>query len=156
MPFLGLIEKNFASNILRSLLVSESLRFSWKCFSYALQFIPMGVFAYLFCILLVMIQADTSLQASVGRLFTQYVEINPTLFTFCAYLSNFTLSKDQGWCHLDLMSGKNQFWFQVESIMLSIISMLSGPNDESPANVEAAVSFFLLISYDLIRFTLPL
>ena len=26
--------------------------------------------------------------------------------------------------------------------MLSIISMLSGPNDESPANVEAAVSFF--------------
>nr|GMD57578.1 ubiquitin-conjugating enzyme E2 7-like [Ipomoea batatas] len=27
----------------------------------------------------------------------------------------------------------------VESIVLSIISMLSGPNDESPANVEAAV-----------------
>nr|VDD09815.1 unnamed protein product [Brassica oleracea] len=27
---------------------------------------------------------------------------------------------------------------QVESIVLSIISMLSGPNDESPANVEAA------------------
>ncbi|KAG5607708.1 hypothetical protein H5410_029200 [Solanum commersonii] len=26
----------------------------------------------------------------------------------------------------------------VESIMLSIISMLSSPNDESPANVEAA------------------
>ncbi|KAL5081696.1 hypothetical protein RYX36_010117 [Vicia faba] len=26
----------------------------------------------------------------------------------------------------------------VESILLSIISMLSGPNDESPANVEAA------------------
>ncbi|KAJ4885179.1 Ubiquitin-conjugating enzyme E2 14 [Raphanus sativus] len=26
----------------------------------------------------------------------------------------------------------------VESIVLSIISMLSGPNDESPANVEAA------------------
>lgn len=30
--------------------------------------------------------------------------------------------------------------FQVESIVLSIISMLSSPNDESPANVEAAVS----------------
>lgn len=29
---------------------------------------------------------------------------------------------------------------QVESIVLSIISMLSSPNDESPANVEAAVS----------------
>ncbi|MBA0552668.1 hypothetical protein Golob_023451 [Gossypium lobatum] len=28
----------------------------------------------------------------------------------------------------------------VESIVLSIISMLSSPNDESPANVEAAVS----------------
>ncbi|RVW49499.1 Ubiquitin-conjugating enzyme E2 7 [Vitis vinifera] len=28
--------------------------------------------------------------------------------------------------------------FQVESIVLSIISMLSSPNDESPANVEAA------------------
>lgn len=32
--------------------------------------------------------------------------------------------------------------------------MLSGPNDESPANVEAAVSIFLSISYDLMRFTL--
>lgn len=29
---------------------------------------------------------------------------------------------------------------QVESIVLSIISMLSSPNDESPANIEAAVS----------------
>ncbi|KAI7995792.1 Ubiquitin-conjugating enzyme E2 7 [Camellia lanceoleosa] len=28
----------------------------------------------------------------------------------------------------------------VESIVLSIISMLSSPNDESPANVEAIVS----------------
>lgn len=27
---------------------------------------------------------------------------------------------------------------QVESIVLSIISMLSSPNDESPANVDAA------------------
>ena len=27
---------------------------------------------------------------------------------------------------------------QVESIILSIISMLSSPNDESPANVDAA------------------
>lgn len=31
---------------------------------------------------------------------------------------------------------------QVESIVLSIISMLSSPNDESPANVEAAVIAF--------------
>lgn len=29
---------------------------------------------------------------------------------------------------------------QVESILLSIISMLSSPNDESPANIDAAVS----------------
>lgn len=27
---------------------------------------------------------------------------------------------------------------QVESIMISIISMLSSPNDESPANIDAA------------------
>jgi ubiquitin-conjugating enzyme E2 G1 len=27
---------------------------------------------------------------------------------------------------------------QVESIVLSIISMLSSPNDESPANIDAA------------------
>ena len=27
---------------------------------------------------------------------------------------------------------------QIESIVLSIISMLSSPNDESPANVDAA------------------
>ena len=32
---------------------------------------------------------------------------------------------------------------QVESIVLSIISMLSSPNDESPANIEAAVSKIL-------------
>ena len=32
------------------------------------------------------------------------------------------------------------FHLQVESIVLSIISMLSSPNDESPANIEAAVS----------------
>ncbi|RWW38477.1 hypothetical protein BHE74_00056283 [Ensete ventricosum] len=34
----------------------------------------------------------------------------------------------------------SSFYVQVESIVLSIISMLSSPNDESPANVEAAVS----------------
>lgn len=32
------------------------------------------------------------------------------------------------------------FNLQVESILLSIISMLSSPNDESPANIDAAVS----------------
>lgn len=37
------------------------------------------------------------------------------------------------------------FIFQVESIVLSIISMLSSPNDESPANVEAAVSADALV-----------
>lgn len=29
----------------------------------------------------------------------------------------------------------------VETILVSVISMLADPNDESPANVEAAVSF---------------
>ncbi|KAL0875624.1 hypothetical protein Bca101_025329 [Brassica carinata] len=61
------------------------------------MFILMVVFAYLFCILLVMIQAVMSLLASAGPLF-----------------------------------------ILLENIMSSIISMLSGPNDESPANVEAA------------------
>lgn len=31
----------------------------------------------------------------------------------------------------------------VETILISVISMLADPNDESPANVDAAVSFFL-------------
>lgn len=39
--------------------------------------------------------------------------------------------------------------FQVESIVLSIISMLSSPNDESPANVEAAVSFKFKVLFSL-------
>jgi hypothetical protein len=41
-------------------------------------------------------------------------------------------------------------WFhvvQVESIVLSIISMLSSPNDESPANIEAAVSALNIIFF---------
>jgi len=36
---------------------------------------------------------------------------------------------------------------QVESIVLSIISMLSSPNDESPANIEAAVSALDIILF---------
>lgn len=30
----------------------------------------------------------------------------------------------------------------VETILISVISMLADPNDESPANVDAAVSFY--------------
>lgn len=33
----------------------------------------------------------------------------------------------------------------VESILLSVISMLSNPNDESPANLEAAVRSALFL-----------
>ena len=33
----------------------------------------------------------------------------------------------------------------VETIIISVISMLSSPNDESPANIEAAVSLLSLI-----------
>ena len=33
----------------------------------------------------------------------------------------------------------------VETIMLSVISMLSDPNDESPANLDAAVSFIVCL-----------
>lgn len=43
----------------------------------------------------------------------------------------------------------DESYLQVESIVLSIISMLSSPNDESPANIDAAVGhqyvFFSLI-----------
>jgi ubiquitin-conjugating enzyme E2 G1 len=33
----------------------------------------------------------------------------------------------------------------VETILLSVISMLSDPNYQSPANIEAAVLFFLFL-----------
>lgn len=36
---------------------------------------------------------------------------------------------------------------QVESIVLSIISMLSSPNDESPANVDAAVTIMFPLMF---------
>ena len=34
----------------------------------------------------------------------------------------------------------------VTTIMMSVISMLADPNDESPANIDAAVSLFQLLS----------
>jgi ubiquitin-conjugating enzyme E2 G1 len=37
----------------------------------------------------------------------------------------------------------------VETIVLSVISMLSSPNDESPANLEAAVSLAVSSSIDV-------
>jgi ubiquitin-protein ligase len=37
----------------------------------------------------------------------------------------------------------------VEAIIVSVISMLSDPNDESPANIDAAVSYFYLLRYYL-------
>ena len=37
-----------------------------------------------------------------------------------------------------LSSYRTDLLAQVETIMLSIISMLSSPNDESPANIDAA------------------
>ena len=42
----------------------------------------------------------------------------------------------------------------VESILMSVISMISDPNDESPANVDAAVStaLFSVISQVVISF----
>lgn len=45
------------------------------------------------------------------------------------------------------MNDKIYAILQVESIVLSIISMLSSPNDESPANVEAAVSLITILIY---------
>lgn len=40
----------------------------------------------------------------------------------------------------------------VETILISVISMLADPNDESPANVDAAVRLFLFSYF----FNLPL
>ena len=37
----------------------------------------------------------------------------------------------------------------VETILLSVISMIADPNDESPANVDAAVRYFCCISAHL-------
>lgn len=36
----------------------------------------------------------------------------------------------------------------VESIIISVISMLSDPNDESPANIDAAVSGSIVVEMD--------
>lgn len=43
----------------------------------------------------------------------------------------------------------------VETILISVISMLADPNDESPANVDAAVScpFHILLVYKFIPFS---
>ena len=35
----------------------------------------------------------------------------------------------------------------VETILISVISMLADPNDESPANVDAAVSIYPIIIF---------
>ena len=51
----------------------------------------------------------------------------------------------------------NERWLPihtVETILVSVISMLADPNDESPANVDAAVSFVLFhLSFVIIIFT---
>jgi ubiquitin-protein ligase len=44
---------------------------------------------------------------------------------------------------------QKQVEMQVETILLSIISMLSSPNDESPANIDAAVSDWLSMCFAL-------
>ena len=38
----------------------------------------------------------------------------------------------------DVRTDRRECCIQVETIMISIISMLSSPNDESPANIDAA------------------
>ena len=40
----------------------------------------------------------------------------------------------------------------VETILISVISMLADPNDESPANVDAAVSNPYLVTYTVSKF----
>jgi len=42
----------------------------------------------------------------------------------------------------------------VETIMVSVISMLTDPNDESPANIDAAVRTSVFIRYFSVHVTL--
>ena len=53
------------------------------------------------------------------------------------------------WKHFPFISGNDQYGYEkaserwlpihtVETILISVISMLADPNDESPANVDAA------------------
>ena len=69
-----------------------------------------------------------------------YVPIYLVYISISLYLSVYVCV-----CVVEFISNKScclmiPYVTQVESIVLSIISMLSSPNDESPANVEAAVS----------------
>ncbi len=60
------------------------------------------------------------------------------IFIYRYYLGDFILllqeSADERWRPI----------LGVEAIIISVISMLSDPNDESPANLDAAVSAFFL------------
>ena len=70
----------------------------------------------------------------------------------CIYL--FTVSKEGDVCISILHEpGEDKYGYEkpeerwlpihtVESILLSVISMIADPNDESPANVDAAVRIF--------------
>ena len=75
-------------------------------------------------------------------------------------LSVFTVAKNGDVCISILHEpGEDKFGYEkpeerwlpihtVETIMISVISMLADPNSDSPANVDAAVSFWLLIVFD--------
>jgi ubiquitin-protein ligase len=50
----------------------------------------------------------------------------------------------------DMQESATERWrpiLGVESIIVSVISMLSDPNDESPANIDAAVSLAYVLLY---------
>lgn len=77
--------------------------------------------AFLFSMSREMIDGDTRNLRSDGCQSIQYVHLRISLL-FYLYSS-----------------------FKVETILLSVISMLADPNFESPANVDAAVSIFVII-----------
>ena len=77
-----------------------------------------------------------------------FVEVEPWLPVFQIWDKHMTWGVEDvtvlAWffdlfCNVMLTAISPWYILQVESIVLSIISMLSSPNDESPANVEAAV-----------------
>lgn len=82
-------------------------------------------------------------------IFTEYLIIFNIYYFFC-----FTVEKNGDVCISILHEPGDDKWgyekaserwlpvHTVETILISVISMLADPNDESPANVDAAVGYY--------------
>lgn len=89
------------------------------------------------------------------------------VFSFSTFTCRFLVDKNGDVCISILHEpGDDKFGYEkaserwlpvhtVETILISVISMLADPNDESPANVDAAVSFSIFLSF-VVFFTMVL